>query len=86
MSSGAQVDGCSRPTYAGSVVSRTKDELRGSIVARTDVGHIRLPADQLLSTAHKVKAHSYHHHRTLLPFGQKKVNMSPKDRIYTSEY
>ncbi len=40
-------------TYAGSVVSGTKDELRGSIVARADVGHIRLSADQLLSTAQK---------------------------------
>lgn len=51
-------------TYAGSVVSGTKDELRGSIIARADVGHIRLPTDQLLSTAHKIKAHSHYHHHT----------------------
>lgn len=54
-------DSCRQPTYAGGVVSRTKDELRGSVVARADVGHIGLPADQLLSTAHRDKAHSHHH-------------------------
>lgn len=44
-------DDCRRLTYAGGVVSGTKDELGGSIVARADVGDIRLPADQLLGTA-----------------------------------
>lgn len=55
-----------QPTYAGCVVGRTKDELGGSVVARADVGHVGLPADQLLSTAHRDKAHNYHHqHRRL---------------------
>lgn len=49
-------DSCRQLTYAGSVVSRTKDELRGSIVARANVGHVRLSTDQLLGTAHKIKA------------------------------
>lgn len=58
----SSLSGVRRSTYAGSVVSGTKDELRGSIVARADVGHIGLSADQLLSTAHKITAHNHYHH------------------------
>lgn len=47
-------------TYAGSVVGGTKDELRGSIVARADVGHVRLPTDQLLSTENTFEMHQYY--------------------------
>lgn len=57
---GPNADGCRELTYAGSVVGGTKDELRGSIVARADVGHVRLPTDQLLSTENTFETHHYY--------------------------
>lgn len=40
-----------RVTYAGGVVCGSKDELRGSVVTRADVGNIGLTTHQLFSTA-----------------------------------
>lgn len=75
-------EGCSEITYAWSVVSGTKDELRGSVIARADVGHIWFSSDQLFSTAHKMRAHNQYHHRTLLHFGHQKCE--PKDNAFVS--
>lgn len=38
-------------TYAGGVICSSKDELRGSVVTRADVGDVGLATYQLLSTA-----------------------------------
>lgn len=71
-------DSCNQPTYAGGVVRRTKDELRGAVVAGADVGHVGLPADQLLGTAHNGEAHYYPHATHWLPLAKRKGYMKLK--------